>query len=93
MDAVFILLLMAVLGYEGAALVIKKRGDTISEKSWSARDRSLGWRITIDSLVAWLLWHITIDPVVQQRGAGWEDLIFVAAGATWATTTWRKQHG
>ena len=92
MDLAFAVLLVAVVGYEGLALYFKRKGDTISEHTWDVR-RFLWGRIGVDSLTTWLLWHLTIDPVVGVEGASPFDLIFVGLGTGWALWSWRNEHG
>lgn len=86
MDFIFWILLILVVVYEIVALVTKRRGDTISEKAWSLRERVPPWgRIIVDSLIIWLAWHLIVDPVFFEAGAGWGDLvvIIVAALVSW----------
>lgn len=92
MDAFFNLVLVLVLLYEGVAIWTKRRGDTISEKSWDARDFLWG-RILIDTLIVWLLWHITIDDTFFMPGPSWVDLLIVGGAVYWAwwSYQWENQ--
>ena len=92
MDLAFTILFWVVLAYEGVAIISKRRGDTISEHSWDARDYYWG-RMLVDPLVIWLLWHITIDDTFFVQGVSWVDLIVVAVAAIWAHFSFRWQFG
>ena len=91
MDWLFAFLFWAVLLYEGAAILSKRRGDTISEHSWDARDYYWG-RMFVDPLVIWLLWHLVIDDTFFQQGVSWVDLIVVGVAVLWAHFSYRWQH-
>lgn len=79
MDVLFYVLLIAVLGYELAALVSRRRGDTISEHSWDLRLRYPIWGgLTLDVLLVWLLYHISIDQLLGTVGPSAIDLAVIA---------------
>lgn len=94
MDAFFNLVLVLVLTYEGIAIWTKKRGDTISEHSWDLRDYLWG-RIVVDTLLIWLLWHITVDDTFFIQGPSWVDAIIVVGAIYWAwwSFNWEKTNG
>jgi len=91
METIFIIVLIAVAGYEGVAIVNKRRQDTISEKSWSLRNRSLWGRMGVDTLVIWLLYHIVIDDTVGVAGTSYIDLAVVAGAIGWSVFSWRRK--
>ena len=88
MTAVFWGLLVAVAGYEAAALWTARRGDTISERLRSLRGWSWWMRLLVDDLVVWLVWHLVLDP---DLGAGWVDLGIVAAVSVLSVASWVKK--
>lgn len=86
MDVVFWVLLIVVLGYEGVALVNRRKTDTISEKFLGLRAL---WppfgQFFADALMVWLVWHLVVDPAFFKFGASWVDLL-VIAGAVVASS-------
>jgi hypothetical protein len=59
--ALWVLWILAFIGIEGAALINKEPGDTLSEhvRSWaSIGEKSPGWRLRRFSLLAFLAWLV-----------------------------------
>lgn len=74
-------ILALILLIEVVALVISRRGDTLSEQVWWLRQRMWA-RSVLFGLWAWLTWHFFIEPVAIGAGSGvWADDITITAAA------------
>lgn len=75
------ILAVIILAFETRALVLKRRGDTLSEAIWWLRARLWG-RIILFPLAIWLGWHFFLEPASLDPTAGvwFDDWLLVLVG-------------
>lgn len=74
-------LLGVILIVETVALLLRRRGDTLSEQVWWLRNQAWA-RCILFGLWAWLTWHFFVEPTSMGAGSGvWADDITITAAA------------
>lgn len=76
--ALFALVIGAAL--EVVALRSKRSGDTFSEWVWRLRRWRVA-RILTAAVLAWLLWHLALEPVRLALFVWWDDGLVLVLGA------------